>query len=341
MKELTFVEAGRVEWIDRSEPELTDPAGALVRPTAVARCDLDLPMAKVGLFPGPFPVGHETVAEVIAVGDQVINIRPGDKVLVPFQVSCGHCDRCRRGNYAACERYVAPLGAMFGFGHSGGGHGGSLTDLLFVPEADHLLIPAPRSLPDVGLGMLSDNAVDAYRSVGPPLAAHPGADVLIVAATPGSIALYATALAVTLGAGSVRYIDRDPERVDIAQKLGADGHHQQGPWPMQFDHAEVTVDVTAEPDGLAAVLRSTEPYGICTSVAIYFGPTTPMPLLHMYTHGATFHTSRVDARRYLPDLVELVEEGRFNPLDVPTTIVDWDDAPSAWLDPATKLVVRR
>lgn len=111
---------------------------------------------------------------------------------------------------------------MFGFGHSGGNHGGSLADVLFVPDADHMLIQAPRSLPDVGLAMLTDNAVDAYRSVGPPLAACPGADVLIVAATPGSIALYATALALTLGAGSVRYVDRDPQRIDIARELGAD-----------------------------------------------------------------------------------------------------------------------
>ena len=341
VKELMFVEAGRVEWTHRPQPELTDPAGVLVRPTAVARCDLDLPMAKVGLFPGPFPVGHETVAEVIAVGGQVTNTRPGDKVLVPFQVSCGQCARCRSGKYAACELYSAPLGAMFGFGHSGGDHGGSLADVLFVPDADHMLIQAPRSLPDVGLAMLTDNAVDAYRSVGPPLAAFPGADVLIAAATPGSIALYATALAVALGAGSVRYVDRNPRRVDVARELGADAYLQQGPWPAQFDTAEVTVDVTAEPDGLATVLRSTEPYGTCTSVAVYFSPTTPMPLLDMYTHGVTFNTSRVDARRYLPDLVDLVEEERFNPLDVPTTVIEWDDAPRAWLDPAIKLVVRR
>ncbi|MHB8296249.1 MAG: alcohol dehydrogenase catalytic domain-containing protein [Acidimicrobiales bacterium] len=196
MRELTFVEAGRVEWTDRPDPELTDPAAVLVRPTAVARCDLDLPMAKVGLF----PVGHETVAEVIAVGDQVTSTRPGDKVLVPFEVSCGQCDRCRRRNYAACLQYTAPLGAVFGFGRSGGAHGGALSDLLFVPEADHLLVGAPAFVPDVGLAMLTDNAVDAYRSVGPPLSRRRGAYVLIVAATSGSIALYAAALA-SLGAG--------------------------------------------------------------------------------------------------------------------------------------------
>ena len=68
MQQLTFVEAGTVEWRDVPAPELTDPGGALVRPLAVSRCDLDLPMVAAGLFPGPFGVGHEIAAEVVEVG---------------------------------------------------------------------------------------------------------------------------------------------------------------------------------------------------------------------------------------------------------------------------------
>ncbi len=61
-----------------------------------------------------------------------------------------------------------------------------------------------------------------------------------------------------------------------------------------------------------------------------------MPLLEMYTHGITFHTSRADSRRYLPDVIDLVAHDRFDPLQVPTTIAAWQDAPEAWLRPATK-----
>jgi threonine dehydrogenase-like Zn-dependent dehydrogenase len=95
MRQLAFLEAGRVAWQQAPEPECPDPGGALVRPLAVARCDLDQPMAAFGFFPGPFPVGHETVAEVIAVGDEVSARRVGERVLVPFQVSCGTCVACR------------------------------------------------------------------------------------------------------------------------------------------------------------------------------------------------------------------------------------------------------
>ncbi len=71
MRQLAFLEAGRVAWQEVPEPRLSDPGGALVRPLAVARCDLDQPMAALGFFAGPFPVGHQTVAEVIAIGDEV------------------------------------------------------------------------------------------------------------------------------------------------------------------------------------------------------------------------------------------------------------------------------
>src|SRR5262245_32300463 len=86
MRQLTYVDPGRAEWQEAPDPALPDTTGAVVRPLAVARCDLDLPMATAGLFPGPFAVGHETVAEVVTVGDDVRVRKPGERVLVPFQV---------------------------------------------------------------------------------------------------------------------------------------------------------------------------------------------------------------------------------------------------------------
>ncbi len=340
MRHLVYIQPGKVEWQEAPDPGLSDDTSALVEPLAVARCDLDLPMAAEGLFPGPYPVGHEIAAQVIAAGSEVHHHHVGDTVIVPFQVSCGHCRPCRRNTFAACATYMAPVGGSFGFGPAGGDHGGGLADLLAVPDADHLLVAAP---PDIGpavLATLSDNVVDGYRAVGPALAERPTADVLIVAGTPGSVALYAAAAAVALGA-RVRYIDRDPGRVEAARALGTDASLHEGPWPRRFDPAPITVDVTADPDGLAAVIRSTERYGTCTGLAIAFEPATPIPLLDMYTRGITFHTSRADARRYLPDVLALLATSSFDPRSVPTTTCRWDEAPDAWLEPAIKLVVER
>lgn len=340
MHHLVLNGPGDLRWEEAPDPQPTDPGSAIVEPLAVSRCDLDLPMAQVGLFPGPFPVGHEVAGRIAAIGDQVSVHRPGDLVIVPFQVSCGACVPCRQGTFAACSTYMAPLGGSFGFGRSGGSHGGGLADRLLVPAADHLLVPAPSGVSNTALATLADNVVDGYRAVGPALDASPDADVLIVASTPGSLGLYAAAIAVAKGA-TVRYVDTDPARVVVAAEIGASTTLHDGPWPKRFEPAPITVDVTGTADGLACVIRSTERYGACTSLAIAFEPSTPVPLLEMYTRGITFHTSRADARRFLPDVLALLATGRFDPLQVPTTTVPWAEAAEAWLEPAIKLVVVR
>lgn len=341
MRHLLFEESGRVAWHEAPDPEGTDLAGAIVRPLAVARCDLDLPMAAFGVFPGPYAVGHETVAEVVWTGADVVDRQVGDRVLVPFQVSCGTCPACLDGRYGACGTYRARAGSAFGFGESGGGHGGAVADLLAVPAADHMLVSAPAGIPDAVLCTVPDNVIDGYRAVGPQLAASPGADVLVVGGAAASIGLYAIAAAIALDAGSVRYVDSDPERCAAAANLGADVEEHSGEWPRRFERAPITVDNTADADGLLTALRSTAGYGTCTSVAIHFAPTTPLPLLEMYTRGVTFHLSRADSRRFLPEVLGLVASGRLDPMAVPTTIVDWEEAEEAWLEPATKLVLQR
>jgi len=341
VRQLTLVEAGRVEWQDGPDVVMPGPAGAVVRPLAVARCDLDLPMATAGLFPGPFAVGHETVAEVVAIGNEVRDRKPGDRVLVPFQVSCGACAACRDSRFGGCTTFRGRIGAAFGFGEAGGGFGGALADLLAVPAADHLLVPAPSDVSVTALATLPDNVADGYRVVGPQLRERPGAEVLIVGGMVKSVTLYAVAAAMAAGARRVRYVDGDPLSLAAAAALGAEVVEHHGSWPRRFDRALITVDGTGDPEGLAAVLRSTEDYGYCTSVAIYFGALTPVPLLEMYTRGVTFHVSRADSRRLLPEVIDLVAARRLDPLAIPTTVVPWDQAPTAWLEPATKLVLVR
>ncbi len=92
MRQLTFVEPGKVEWRDVPDLTLEGDADALVRPLAVATCDLDTALL-AGRVPaqGPFGLGHECVAEVTEVGDSVSSVAPGDLVSVPFQISCGEC----------------------------------------------------------------------------------------------------------------------------------------------------------------------------------------------------------------------------------------------------------
>ena len=111
MRQLVFLGPGALEWREAPEPILGGPGEALVRPIAVATCDLDAAMLR-GLVPsaGPFPFGHEFVAEVISIGDEVQGVRVGQRVVVPFAISCGTCRMCQRGLTANC--LSVPRGSM-------------------------------------------------------------------------------------------------------------------------------------------------------------------------------------------------------------------------------------
>lgn len=338
MRQLVYVEPGQVRWEEVPDPGEPAPDAALVRPLAVARCDLDGPMVAWGMLPGPFPVGHEIAAEVVAVGEDVTHHRAGDRVVVAFQVSCGECPECATRRFAACRTHRSPAGAAFGFGVAGGGHGGGVADLLVVPHADHLLFSAPPSLSPIELCVLPDNVVDGYRTVAGPLAAEPGADVLIVAGAAASVGLYAVASAQALGASRVRYVDTDRGRCEAAEAAGAEVEHVAGEWPRRFERAPITVAFDLRPEALLAAITSTAAYGTCTSVAVHLQPVA-LPLLPMYTRGITFHTSRADSRRYLREVLALAGSRQLDTGWVPTTVARLDEAEDVWLDAPHKLVL--
>ena len=233
-----------------------------------------------------------------------------------------------------------PNNSLYGFGAFGGDWGGMLTDAVRVPYADAMLVRAPEGVAPETLGSASDNIADGWRTVGPQLAARPGADVLIVAGGRGrSIPLYAVDAAVALGAREVTYIDTDAGRLRLAEELGA--KVVEGPAPERAGNFAITVDASGEHAGLACALRSTEPDGVCTSIGIYFEPQTPVPLLEMYTTGIHLHAGRAMARAAIPEVLDLVASGRLDPAPVTDRVVAWEEAATALLEPHTKLVFAR
>lgn len=218
-----------LRWEDCPEPVIEQPWQALIRPVALATCDLD-PAVLRGAFPlpGPFPFGHEGVAEVVAVGEEVRTVAVGDRVVVPFQISCGTCVPCVQGRTGNCANH--PMMSSYGLGPMGGLEWGGLwADLARVPYADAMLVPLPQGIDPVAVASASDNIPDAFRAVGPQLAAAPGAEVLILGGpAASSIGLYAAGLAVALRASRTVYLDTDPERLAIAvgarRRTGGAGH---------------------------------------------------------------------------------------------------------------------
>lgn len=341
MQELNFVETRRLEWREAPDPVVQNAEEALVRPVAVTTCDLDGPTIR-GETPlsllGPFPFGHEFIAEVVDLGDAVRGIAVSQLVSVSFQICCGRCDRCRAGLTGSCA--AVPPRSMFGFPTAvGGSWGGALADLVRVPFGSSMLVPLPAGVAPETVASLSDNLPDAWRTVAPHLQAHPGADVLIVAGSGHSIALYAAAIAVALGAGKVDFIDNDPTRLALAERLGA--HPVEGPLPQRYGRYPITVDASANPDGLACALRSVSPGGVCTSIGIYYDNMTAIPLLDMYGTGVHFHTGRANARADMPAVLDLVASGRLRPELINSQIVPWDGAVEALQEPSMKPVFVR
>jgi alcohol dehydrogenase len=336
MRQLVFLDKHRLEWREAPDPVLRGDGEALVRPICVATCDLDRAIV-AGRLPAaePFPFGHEGVAEVIAVGDAVTAVSVGQTVSVPFQISCGTCAACRRGHTGHCERVERM--AMYGL-PIGVNYGGFLADTVRVPFADAMLVAVPDGVPPAAVAGLSDNLVDAWRTVGPPLRERPGAAVLVVAGAT-SIAVYAADIALALGAARVDLVGGDAHTRATAEALGAtllaeDYPHRAGSYP-------ITVDACADPAGLHCALRSTAPEGLCTSVGIYFAETTPMPLLEMYSKGIRFVTGRVHARPAMDPVLDLVRSGLLHPEAVVGETADWDDAPEAVAEHRTKLLIKR
>jgi alcohol dehydrogenase len=230
---------------------------------------------------------------------------------------------------------------MYGLAPLGGEWGGAFSDFVRVPFAEAMLMPVPEGIAPATIASASDNLSDAWRAVGPYLEETPGAAVLIMGgAMSGSIGLYAVAIAQALQASRIDYVDSDLHRLELAQQLGANPLEIKDNLPKRFGAYPITVDSSANPEGLVSVLRSTEPGGICTSTAIYFKPVA-LPLLEMYTIGVTFKTNRVHSRATTPKILELVKSGRLHPELITSDSANWQDAGEALLNYRTKLVVSR
>jgi alcohol dehydrogenase len=334
MRALVALPGGRLSWRSVPTPPPPGPAGAMVRPIAIATCDMD-PLIALGASPFPLPLqlGHECVAEVLAVGQDVVTVHPGQRVVVPFQISCGSCPACRTGHTANCTS-VPPI-SMYGFGLAGGHWGGALAEQLAVPYADAMLVALPDGIEPAAAASVADNVCDAHRHVAPhlPELLHrdPDASVLILGALDprtrysASVPLYTALIAQTLGARQVTIVDARRYARAHAHRLGL----QALPPKALAGHAPapLVVDLTTTGPGLGVALASTAPDGVCSSAGSLHR-TARIPLLGSYAHNVTVHVSRVHARAVIPQVLALISAGGLRPETVTTTMAAIENAPT-------------
>ncbi|WP_433179180.1 zinc-dependent alcohol dehydrogenase [Actinoallomurus sp. CA-150999] len=370
MRELRLARSGRLAWHECDEVGLEDAGDAIVRPFVAGRCDGDtLPIhrpvsralqAGVALgvvdpvvasicgpvpFKGPFAIGHECVAQVTVVGPGVRHVQVGQTVVVPWAISCGSCERCRRGLTSKCTTTTRSTLAAFGFGPASGPWGGVITDWLRVPYADHMLVPVPDGVPALRVAAAGDNLADAWRAVVPPLADREGGSVLILAGGAKSIGLYAAGLAVAHGASTVDYLDDNPRRRDLAESFGARTRPLTEKGPRHGGQSrpayDVVVEATSRPAGLRRAVHALAPGGMCTAVGYYLASGTRVPLMQMYATDATLRVGVSHARATLPTLLDFVARTGFPAEQVTSLAADWNDAPHAYAAKTTKVVLHR
>jgi threonine dehydrogenase-like Zn-dependent dehydrogenase len=207
------------------DPTIQEPTDAVVRITSTGLCGSDLHLYE--LF-GPFlakgdVLGHEPMGIVVAVGSEVTNVRVGDRVVIPFNISCGHCWMCTHGLQSQCEttqqREQGTGGALFGYTKLYGQVPGGQAELLRVPQAQYGPIKVPDGPPDERFLFLSDVLPTAWQAVayaGVP----PGGSVAVLGL--GPIGQMSARIARHQGAVQVFGVDLVPERLEMAGRHGVE-----------------------------------------------------------------------------------------------------------------------
>ena len=214
------------------DPKIQHPRDAIIKITACAICGSDL-----HLLDGYQPtmesgdiLGHENMGEVIELGSEVTNLKIGDRVVVPFTISCGQCWFCQKGLFSCCDRTnpnaemaIKAMGhspaGLFGFSHMLGGYSGGQAEYLRVPMADVGPIKIPDSVTDEQALFLSDIFPTGYMAA-ENAQIEPGDTVAIWGC--GPVGQFAIRSALMMGAGRVIAIDEVPERLAMAEAGGAE-----------------------------------------------------------------------------------------------------------------------
>jgi threonine dehydrogenase-like Zn-dependent dehydrogenase len=237
MKAVVFHGIGDIRLEDVSEPTIEQPTDAIVRLTASAICGTDLHMVR-GTMPGMVPgtvLGHEGIGIIEEVGRDVTNFHPGDRVVIPSTLNCGHCSYCQAGYTSQCDN-ANPNGAQAGTAFFGGPAttgpiNGLQAEYARVPLAGSSLVALPDEIADDAAILLSDIFPTGY--FGADLAEIEPNDTVAVFGC-GPVGLFAVLSAKLLGAGRVFAVDHHADRLDKARLLGAETLNFEEEEPVAF-----------------------------------------------------------------------------------------------------------
>ena len=372
MKALTWHGKHDIRCETVPDPIIEDDRDAIIKVTACAICGSDL-----HLYQGSVPdmhsgdvMGHEAMGEVVEVGKGNSKLQVGDRVVVPFTISCGHCFFCQRGFFSGCENSNpdkekakkmwgnSPAG-LFGYTHMLGGYSGGQAEYLRVPYADVGPIKVPDGLTDEQALFLSDIFPTGYMAA-EFCNIQPGETVAIWGCGPvGQMAIRSAymlgaarviavdsvaerlALAAASGALTLNYLETDiyDEIMQLTGGRGADAcidavgteADPAASWDSRIDRIKVATFMgTDRPHVLRQAIHCCRNFGTVSIVGVYGGFLDKMPMGSAINRGLTFRMAQTPVQRYLPMLMDRVLKGEIDPSFVITHRATLEEGPGLY-----------
>lgn len=341
MLAMTYQGPYRIQARQKPEPTIEHPNDAIIRVTRAAICGSDLhlyhgfvPDTRVGTT-----FGHEFTGVVEEVGSSVQNLAKGDRVVVPFNISCGTCFYCSRRLYADCENTnpAANFAAgVYGYSHSTGGYDGGQAELVRVPFSDIGPMKIPDSMDDEEVLFLSDILPTGYQAaeMGD---IRPGDAVVVFGC--GPVGLFAQKSAWLMGASRVIAVDHLDYRLEFARKYnnvetvnftqvddivltllqmtdkrGADvcidavGLEADGNFLQTLTGIHLKVQAGAA-TATAWSIHSVRKAGRVSVIGVYGPPWNLIPFGTAMNKGVTLRMGQANCKRYMPHLLEHIKSG--------------------------------
>jgi threonine dehydrogenase-like Zn-dependent dehydrogenase len=349
------------------DPKIEDTRDAIIKVTTCAICGSDLHLMGgfvSGMKSGDV-LGHETMGEVVEVGKDNGKLKVGDRVVVPFTISCGDCRMCKWGFWSCCERSNPagkeeakqtgyPTAGLFGYSHLYGGFPGGQAQYLRVPYADVGPIKVPAGLTDEQVLFLSDIFPTGYQAAE---ACNIQRGDTIAVFGCGPVGQFAIKSAFLLGAGRVIAIDTVPERMALARTSGAETldytdkdlqkqivELTEGNGPDSVIEAvgleshghggiieAVKSHATAaeRPYALQQAIMACRPGGTVSLPGVFIDAVI-VPMGAFVGKALTMKTGQTHVQKYLEPLMKRIEDGEIDPSFLITHRIGLEDGPAAY-----------
>jgi threonine dehydrogenase-like Zn-dependent dehydrogenase len=354
------------------DPVIEQPRDAIVKVTSTAICGSDL-----HLYDGYIPamesgdiLGHEFMGEVVEVGLENKKLKVGDRVVVPFNICCGECFFCRKGQWSCCETtnrdadkatkmFGHNTAGLFGYSHLTGHYPGGQAEYVRVPYADICPTKVPEGLSDEQVLFLTDIFPTGYQ--GAEFAGIEDGDTVAVWGC-GPVGQFCIRSAQMLGAGHVVAIDRIPERLELAQRSGAETinfdnedvyerlnqitkgrgpdrcidavgmeAHGSGSWDAVADRALALTGLgTDRIHALRDCLKNVRAGGTVSLSGVYAGFLNMVPLGAAFQKGVTIRMGQCNVLNYMDTLMKAIEDGKIDPSFVITHRCRLEDGPGMY-----------